>query len=346
MSDICERFPAEWEAQDGVLVAWPHSATDWAADLAAVESTYVALIAAITRFERCLVCVADTALMHHATALLVHAGVDPAKLTWIEIEYDDTWLRDTGPISLIGGQAGFRILDFNFNGWGGKFRAQRDDALVSGLVQRGLFQNAVLTQLDFVLEGGAIETDGAGTLLSTWTCLHRRHPQRTRTQIEQQLHAALPIQRILWLEHGELQGDDTDAHIDTLARFTPAAGIIFQACNDSSDLHFAELDAMRKELEVLRDSQGVPYRLHALPWPPAIIEQGRRLAVSYANYLLVNGGVLVPAYELDTDTAAAEVIARAYPDRVMVPVPCRPLIRQNGSLHCVSMQLPSGLLAI
>ena len=346
MSEICERFPAEWEAQDGVLVAWPHADTDWAPDLAAVESTYVALIAAITRFERCLLCVADTALRHHATALLVHAKVDPAKLTWIEIEYDDTWLRDSGPISLIGGQQDFRLLDFNFTGWGGKFPAQRDDALVGELVQRGLFQNAVTTRLDFVLEGGAIETDGAGTLLCTWTCLHRRHPECSRTQIEQQLRRALPIQRILWLDHGELQGDDTDAHIDTLARFTPTAGIIFQSCDDATDPHFAELDAMRKELETLRDAQGDPYRLHALPWPPAIIERGRRLAVSYANFLVINGAVLVPTYGVDTDTAAAKVIAEAHPGRTVVPVPCRPLIRQNGSLHCVSMQLPSGLLAI
>lgn len=346
MDDPIERFPAEWEAQDGVLIAWPHADTDWAEDLRAVESIYVTLVATITRFERCLICVANTVLKHHATALLIQAGVDPTKLIWIEIEYDDTWLRDTGPISLIARQQGFRLVDFNFTGWGGKFRAQRDDALVSGLVQRGLFQNTVSTRLDFALEGGAIETDGAGTLLSTWTCLHRRHPQRTRPQIEQQLREALPIRRILWLEHGELQGDDTDAHIDTLARFAPDNGIIFQSCDDADDSHFSELGAMHQELQALRNMDGLAYRLYALPWPPAIIEQGRRLAASYANYLLINGAVLVPAYDVGTDTAAAQVIALAHPNRTVVQIACRPLIRQNGSLHCVSMQLPYGLLAI
>ncbi len=346
MDDPIEHFPAEWEAQDGVLIAWPHPHTDWAADLPAVESVYVALVAAITRFERCLLCVTDATLQQHATTLLVRAGVNPTKLTWIEIEYDDTWLRDTGPITLVGGRPGFRLLDFLFTGWGGKFPAERDDALVRGLLQRGLFQNVVSTRLDFALEGGAIDTDGAGTVLSTWQCLRHRHPGCRRVHIEQVLCKALSVQRILWLEHGALQGDDTDAHIDTLARFAPNNGIVFQSCDDAGDSHFLELKAMHQELQALRNTDGLAYRLHALPWPPAIIEQGRRLAASYANYLLVNGGVLVPAYEVSTDTVAAEVIARAHPDRTMVSVPCRPLIRQNGSLHCVTMQLPRGILTV
>ena len=150
---------------------------------------------------------------------------------------------------------------------------------------------------------------------------------------------------MLWLERGYLQGDDTDAHIDTLARFAPNDAIVFQACDDAADPHFAELAAMREELAALRTLEGKPYTLHALPWARLIMEEGRRLAASYANYLIVNGGLLVPAYGDASDDDAARVIAAAHPGREIVQIPCRPLIWQNGSLHCVTMQLPGGVLA-
>ncbi|HET7359740.1 MAG TPA: agmatine deiminase family protein, partial [Rhodanobacteraceae bacterium] len=145
-------------------------------------------------------------------------------------------------------------------------------------------------------------------------------------------------------DHGYLLGDDTDAHIDTLARLAPGTAIVFQACDDPSDPHHDELARMRDELAALRTADGQPYRLHALPWARPILDQGRRLAASYANYLVVNGAVLVPAYGDPADAAAAAVIGAAHPGREIVPVPCRPLIWQNGSLHCVTMQLPRGAL--
>jgi agmatine/peptidylarginine deiminase len=182
-------------------------------------------------------------------------------------------------------------------------------------------------------------------VLTTWRCLHQRHPEMGREQIERIFRDQLGARRVLWLEHGYLQGDDTDAHIDTLARFAPDDGIVFQACDDHADLHHDELARMRDELAGLRTEDGRPYRLTALPWAKPILDDGRRLAASYANYLVVNAAVLVPAYGDAADAPAAAAIAAAHPGRELVQVPCRPLIWQNGSLHCVTMQLPKGLLA-
>ena len=338
------RLPAEWERQAAVLLAWPHEGTDWAERLAEVETAVAALAAAIARCEPALICVADAQVRARAQNALKAIGVDTRQYHFIEIEYDDTWLRDSGPITLRSPDA-YRLLDFRFTGWGGKFAASRDDRLVEGLAARELFRNADHRRVDWALEGGAIESDGAGTILTTWRCLHQRHPEQSREQMTRLLCDKLGAERVLWLERGYLQGDDTDAHIDTLARFAPDDAIVFQACDDSADVHYDELAAMRDELAALRTTDGKPYRLHPLPWAQPILDDGRRLAASYANYLIVNDAVLVPAYGDAADTAAAAVIAAAHPGRKVIAVPCRPLIWQNGSLHCMTMQLPQGVLA-
>lgn len=344
MSDQDWRLPAEWETQSAVLLAWPHVGTDWAANLVAVESTYVALVHAIACFEPALIVVADEALLEHARQRLTAAGVEMTRVRFVVAEYDDTWLRDSGPITQCR-DGRFRLLDFRFTGWGGKFGASRDDLLIGQLHAQGLFRDAELARLDFALEGGAIETDGNGSLLSTLTCLQQRHPGLDATALQKKLAAMLGVERVLLLTSGELQGDDTDAHIDTLARFAPERTIVFQACNDPNDPHYAGLAAMRDELAALRDRDGQPYRLHALPWAePIHAADGRRLAASYANFLIVNRAVLMPAYGDRADAEAVRVLALAFPGREVVAVPARPLIEQNGSLHCVTMQLPQGVI--
>ncbi|KAF1709744.1 agmatine deiminase [Pseudoxanthomonas kalamensis DSM 18571] len=338
------RFPAEWEPQSAVLIAWPNENTDWAPCLGEVEETYVALVAAICRFQPVVICVADEDLQTYAEARLRSARVDMGRVRFVPfVEYDDTWLRDSGPISLRN-NGNFKLLDFRFTGWGGKFEASRDDRLVGELSGMNLFRNYFVQSIDFSLEGGAIETDGAGTLLTTWRCLHERHPNETRERLAAALGIWLMQDRVLWLDHGYLEGDDTDAHIDTLARFAAEDAIVYQACDDASDAHHAELQAMAAELAALRTRDGAPYRLFPLPWAQPILDEGRRLAASYANFLIVNGAVLMPAYDDPADAAAAAVLAAAFPDREIVPVPCRPLIWQNGSLHCITMQLPEGLV--
>ena len=344
MSSAVLRLPAEWEAQAGILLAWPHAGTDWAERLADVEVTYTALIAAITQFEPALICVASGEIRTHAEKLLKKAKVDLTRVRFIDIDYDDTWLRDSGPITLSDG-ATFRLNDYHFTGWGGKFAASRDDQLIQGLVAREVFGAAEHKRIDWALEGGAIESDGAGTILTTWRCLKQRHPTQPRAEMTQILKQSLAAERVLWLEHGYLEGDDTDAHIDTLARFAPDGSIVYQACDDVGDVHHAELTRMGAELAALRRIDGSPYLLRPLPWAQPIRDGERRLAASYANYLVVNGAVLVPAYDDIADARAAEIIGAAHPGRRIVQVPCRTLIWQNGSLHCVTMQLPQGVLA-
>ncbi len=337
------RFPAEWEPQSAILMAWPHAGTDWAPRLQSVQSCFAGLCSAISRYQPLLLLVPDERIEANARAALTAANGHMHSVRFIRLPYNDTWLRDSGPITLRE-NGGFRLLDFHFTAWGGKFEAGLDDQLVAGMVALGLFAGARHQRIDFALEGGGIETDGAGTLLSTWHCLHERHPDASRQAIEAQLKTSLQQERILWLEHGYLEGDDTDAHIDTLARFAAEDCIVFQGCLDPQDSHYEELQAMAGEIAELRQRNGEPYRTFELPWPKPIQDNGRRLAASYANFLIINGAVLMPVYSDPADELAIAVMQQAFPDRDIVGVPCRDLIWQNGSLHCCTMQLPQGLL--
>jgi len=343
MTDHTLRLPAEWEPQSAVLIAWPHAGTDWAERLASVETTYIALAAAVVRFQSLIIVVPDAELHAHVEARLHEHGVDLQRVRFVELPYDDTWLRDSGPITLSAGGDKYQLTDFRFTGWGGKFGSAQDDALVAGLVDAGVFGKASHRRIDWALEGGAIESDGEGTVLTTWRCLVQRHPEQTREDMSAILRDGLHAERVLWLDYGYLEGDDTDAHIDTLARFAPGERIVFQACDDASDPHHDELQRMADELAALRTRDGRPYQLYPLPWAEPILDEGRRLAASYANYLIVNGAVLVPAYGDKADDEAARIIGSAHPGREIVQVPCRALIWQNGSLHCITMQLPAGL---
>lgn len=337
------RFPAEWEPQSAILMAWPHAETDWAPRLQSVQSCFAGLCSAISRYQPLLLLVPDERIEANARAALTAAKGHMHSVRFIRLPYNDTWLRDSGPITLRD-NGGFRLLDFHFTAWGGKFEAGLDDQLVAGMVALGLFAEARHQRIDFALEGGGIETDGAGTLLSTWHCLHERHPDASRQAIEAQLKMSLQQERILWLEHGYLEGDDTDAHIDTLARFAAEDCIVFQGCQAPQDSHYEELQAMAGEIAELRQRNGKPYRTFELPWPKPIQDNGRRLAASYANFLIINGAVLMPVYNDPADEIAIAVMQQAFPDRDIVGVPCRDLIWQNGSLHCCTMQLPQGLL--
>lgn len=275
-------------------------------------------------------------------ALLRAAGTDMSHVRLPLADSDDVWARDHGPITVLeDGRA--RLLDFRFNGWGGKYPSARDDALSRHLAQAGAFGKTPMEHPDLVLEGGAIECDGAGTLLTTERCLlsPSRNPALGRTALEQRLQETLGVERILWLAHGGLAGDDTDGHIDTLARFTDTGTIVYQDCQDPRDEHFAPLQAMAKELAALRTAAGEPYRLIPLPLPhPLRNARGQRLPLGYANFLLINGAVLMPSYNDPADKNATAILATCFPEREIVPIDCRALTTQYGSLHCVTMQFP------
>jgi agmatine/peptidylarginine deiminase len=325
------------------MLTWPHADTDWADHLDRVEALYAELAALIGRFERVVIVCRDRDHAERARGLTTRAGTDPARLDLGIAPSNDTWARDYGPISLLTDQGRILLLDFRFNGWGGKFSADLDDRITGRLAAGGLFGDARLETSDLVLEGGAIETDGQGTLLAVTRTLvdPLRNPCRSRADIEHELTARLGIRHFLWLEHGGISGDDTDGHIDTLARFCDPRTICYARCDNPLDADFAELAAMEAELEALRDPAGHPYRLIPLPCPASILnEDGARLPAGYANFLIVNDAVLLPVYDDPADEQARAILGDLFPSRDILTLDCRPLIRQGGSLHCISMQLP------
>ena len=335
------RLPAEWEPQGAVLLAWPHPATDWAPLLAAAETAYAALARAVAEREPAIIVCAGSEHARHVRTRLEGAGVPLTDIHLHVAPTNDTWARDYGPLTVLEGNRAL-LLDFTFDGWGGKFRADLDDRVTGRLHAAGLFGDTPLVTPGMVLEGGSIESDGAGTLLTTRRCLmSRAGPGATPAAVEAQLGTLLGARRVLWLEHGGLDGDDTDGHVDTLARFCAPDAIAYLRCEDPEDSHHAELAAMERELRGFRQADGAPYRLVPLPWPaPKRGPDGERLPATYANFLIVNGAVLVPTYDDPADAEALERLAACFPDRQAVGIPCGPLIRQHGSLHCATMQIP------
>ena len=347
MATPCRNYlPPEWAPQSGVMLTWPHAHGDWATHLATVEPVFVALARAVSRREHVLIGCYDGAHREHVATLLRAAGVELSRVILRVVTSNDTWARDHGPITVLC-QNEPTLLDFRFNGWGGKYPHELDDTMSRRLYQTGAFGDTPLQTIDLVLEGGSIEVDGSGTLLTTTRCLlaPTRNPVLTRARLEATLKELLGLNRILWLDHGYLAGDDTDSHIDTLARFCDPHTITHVACDDPADEHYDNLQRMEADLRAFRDYQGQPYRLVALPWPAAKRdEDGRRLAASYANFLIINGAVLVPTYDDPADTEALRRLQNCFPDREIIGVPSLPLIKQNGSLHCVTMQLPAGVM--
>lgn len=338
---MLQKLPPEWAPQSAIQLTWPRADGDFATWFPDVRENFVRLAVAITQFQPVWIATAENpdALL----AELLAAGAHQGRVRIHTVESNDVWARDHGPITVLRDGAPVH-LDFIFNGWGGKFDATLDNTVTAQLATQGLWPGAVEAQ-DFVLEGGGIEVDSQGTLLTTERCLlaPTRNPARSRADIESYLKQALGVNRVLWLRHGDLLGDDTDGHIDTVARFCDDRTIAYQACEDSSDPHYADLTAMADELKAFRQPDGTPYRLIALPLPEAIHdEDGRRLPAGYANFLILNGAVLVPTYQQPAlDAKALRRLAPAFAGRQVIGVDCRALINQYGSLHCVTMQIPA-----
>ena len=303
-------MPAEWEHQSCVQLTWPHKDTDWAPILSEITAVYENMAREIGKREPLLI-------------------VD-------KIPHNDTWARDHGFITVEEDSVLF-LLDFKFNGWGEKFEATLDNQINRNLYDQGLVKGTYEDHLDFVLEGGSIESDGKGTIFTTKCCLmapHRNQPL-SQQEIEGKLKEWLGAERIVWLNHGSLIGDDTDGHIDTLVRICPDDTLLYIGGDDDHP----DLMEMEKELQELRTLDGHPYRLLKLPLPRPIYDGDDRLPATYANYLVINDAVLVPTYnQPDLDTEAIRIIGEAFPDRKIVGIDCRAVIKQHGSLHCCTMQ--------
>ena len=332
-----KRLAPEWADIDAVILAWPHRDTDWAPWLEQARQTYLNLIQAINhaRAGVILLCSKDdiesvaTQLSSDARVLLVPA------------DFNDTWVRDYGFLTVVDENALGHPVEFTFNGWGEKFDACADNQVNSRYLSSLCKQP--LTSISLVAEGGALEIDGNGVLLSTKLCLTnpKRNGDLSLEAYAEVFSASLGCSKVIIFEHGHLEGDDTDGHIDTLVRFTPNTGLVLQgAKNRKDDSHFAGLEALSQEC-----TEKLPeHRQFHLPLPFIESEDGDRLPASYANYLICNGNVLLPIYGQPEDAEAISTVEEAYPHFNVVPVDCSVLVQQYGSLHCISMQVPKNTL--
>lgn len=335
-------LPAEWALQSGIQLTWPHAGTDWRGMLDEVQECFVTIAREIALREKLLVVTPDP---EEARRQMI-ATVNMDNVRFLACETNDTWARDHGAITLLD-TVGPSLLDFNFNGWGLKFVSDKDNKITRCAVEAGILKGRYVNRLGFVLEGGSIESDGMGTLLTTSECLlsPNRNGQMNQVEIEEYLRSVFHLERVLWLEHGHLAGDDTDSHIDTLARFCSPDTIAYVQCTDVGDEHYEELRKMEEQLKTFRTLSGEPYRLLALPMADKMEEEGERLPATYANFLIMNDVILYPTYcRPENDARAKDVLKEAFPEREIIGIDCRALLRQHGSLHCVAMQYPAGIL--
>jgi len=335
-------LPAEWYEQSIVQLTFPHADTDWAEVLEEATACFVAIAEAIAARQKLLVVCADTAVV---AALLKNCPSENVLL--VNLPSNDTWARDHAAITVIEDERPI-LLDFKFNGWGLKFGADKDNLITQKLLQYNVLPAATRYEnhLNFVLEGGSIESDGIGTILTTSECLlsPNRNGGYSKAEIETYLQRVFGAKRLLWLHHGYLAGDDTDSHIDTLARFCDEHTIAYVKCDDPSDEHFEALEKMETALKTFRTLEGTPYRLIALPMAQPMYENKQRLPATYANFLIINGAVLLPFYNSPKDAEAKQILERIFPDREIIGIDCSILVKQHGSLHCVTMQYPKEVM--
>lgn len=344
------RLPAEWERQGGVQLTWPDETTPWY-ELDKVQDCYARIAAAVLEHEPLLIVAASVEkarerLLESLSGQGLSADMD--RIRFCSCPVNDTWARDHGGISVYGDKGEKYLYDFVFNGWGLKFASDKDNLITKTIFFQNNFHEdvACVDMRPFVLEGGSIDTDGCGTLLTTKECLCsvNRNEYLDQDEIEGELKHAFGLKRVVWIEHGRIAGDDTDSHVDILARFCSPDTIAYTSCDDPEDENYAELHAMEKQLKDLRTLEGKRYRLVPLPLPDALYLEGYRLPASYANFLIINGAVLVPGTGGAKDAIARERLQQVFPDREVKVIDCRPLLSGHGGLHCVTMQFPDGWL--
>ena len=368
-------LPAEWHRQECVQLTWPHEDTDWRPYLDDITETFVQIAKAVAHYEPLVVAAKYPERVRGLLAENLSLE-EMERVSIYECDNDDTWARDHAFITLLpvessepgaemdsasGAVSGIasgaasgagrplsqlgrrRLLDFRFNGWGEKFAADRDNRINRTLYAEHVFEGERVDCDDFVLEGGSIESDGRGTVLTTSVCLmapHRNQPM-TQAEVEQVLLERLCARKIVWLDHGQLIGDDTDGHIDTIVRVCPDNTLLYVGCDDTQDPQYADLKALEEQLKTATDADGHPYRLLKLPMPDAIYDDGDRLPATYANFLIINGAVIVPIYAQEAnDARALSLVAEAFPGYDIIGIDSRTIIRQHGSIHCLTMQYP------
>lgn len=337
-------LPAEWHKQSLIQLTWPHKDTDWAYMLDEVNDCFLKIAYEVLKRQSLLIVAPDPDSIRDS---IDNYGADIQKLATSKINTNDTWARDHAFITLLKEDATPLLLDFCFNGWGMKFAANYDNQINNELYfHHPVLKGEYVFCRNFILEGGSIESDGKGSLLTTEQCLlAKNRNEMNRQEVEDFLKETFNLKQVLWLKHGYLAGDDTDSHVDTLARFCPDDTIVYVKCTNEKDEHYKELAMMEEELKAFRTLDGRPYRLLPLPMASAVYdEEHHRLPATYANFLIMNEAVLYPTYaDSVNDMRAKEVLAEAFPGREIVGINCTALIKQHGSLHCVTMQYPEGV---
>ena len=337
------RIPAEWEPHAATWLAWPHNRETWPGRLSAIPAVYVQIIAALHRDERVHICVNDFATAGHVRHTLDAAGVDLARIGVYEIPTNDAWTRDYGPIFLTRRHEQIielGLTNWTFNAWGAKYPPWDRDNSVPERIAQGL--DLVPFTPDIVLEGGSIDVNGRGMLLTTESCLlnPNRNPTLTRSAIEHILKAFLGVQHIGWLGEG-IVGDDTDGHVDDIARFVTPTTVVCAVEDDPTDVNYKTLQDNLHRLRSMHDQRGQPLHVVPLPMPGPVEYAAERLPASYANFYIANSTVLVPTYDHPHDDIALAILQELFPDRRVIGIPCTDLVVGFGALHCVTMQQPA-----
>jgi agmatine deiminase len=336
------RMPAEWERQEAVWLSWPHKRKTWPKQFRPIPYAFARIVAAISRFENVRINAADV-LQPRAKLLCERAGAVMTRVRFYDHPTDDTWCRDHGPIFVKHAATGeVALTDWAFNAWGGKHLPCDRDNDIPVAIARRLRARRFVNPM--VLEGGSLDVNGEGLLITTEQCLlnPNRNPTLNIEQIEQNLRDYLGVDTVLWLGRG-LVGDDTDGHVDDLTRFFRNDGIVTAVETNRRDANFAALDDNRRRLAKMRTPAGRQFDIVELPMPKPVAFQGIRVPASYANFLVVNGAVMVPTFRQSrSDDRACEILAGCFLGREIVPIDCYHLIWGRGSLHCVSQQQPAG----
>ncbi|MCK5854684.1 MAG: agmatine deiminase family protein [Sulfurovaceae bacterium] len=328
-------LPPEWQKQRAVLMAFPHKNSDWADDLNSALVPFIRIAQAIA-YAQPVYIICDN------KSDIADLFCSTQNMSFIEIATNDTWIRDFGYISVVE-NGEIKLLDFTFDGWGGKFEATLDNEVNRVLHKKGYMGITPLEHIPFVLEGGSVESDGEGTLMTTTACLcnPNRNGGLDKDKIEKKLKEHLGAKRVLWLDHGYLAGDDTDSHIDTLARFVSNDTIAYVQCLDIKDEHYMELQKMEKQLKQFKTVKGNSYNLVPLPMASVKFDKKEnRLPATYANFLITNGALIYPTYSLKEDKIVHNIFKKLFKDREIIPIECSRLIQEGGSLHCSTMQIP------
>lgn len=327
-----KRLIAEFEEQSFTQIIFPPKQSDWSEYLEEAQENFTNIINAILKYQKCLVVCDDLSRVQNR--------FEPnANLFFVECATNDSWARDCS-VLCVEDKNDIKLLDFTFTGWGSKFEAKRDNAMSQAIANR---YSKKLKTVDIILEGGGIESDGEGIILTTAECM--LNPNRNKHLSKEETNAILKEEfgatEILYLNHGYLAGDDTDSHVDTLARIISKDAIMYVKCENIYDEHYKELKLMEEELEAISKEHG--FKLIALPMSSAVYYDDERLPATYANFLFVNGAVLVPVYGVREDEEALKIFRETFPEREIVAIDCSVLIRQHGSLHCVTMNFAKGV---